>query len=100
MRLQIYMPEVPGVPENLCNLPSERLRDGISSVAGVQPPAFVERWSSLSSTSKALRVSPGFNLRPSLSGSAYPGGRCRSDVSPGFNLRPSLSVHGCGDSRP
>ena len=41
---------------------------------------------------RRARVSPGFRLRPSLSGRAPDVEGCGARVSPGFRLRPSLSV--------
>ena len=61
-------------------------------VAGVQPPAFVERMHDSSVTAPGIRqVSPGFNPRPSLSANRADEGTDEAAVSPGFNPRPSLS---------
>ena len=61
-------------------------------VAGVQTPAFVERLSSMGLSWSCVGVSPGFRLRPSLSGGRHGSGPGPGHVSPGFRLRPSLSV--------
>ena len=61
-------------------------------VAGVQTPAFVERLPGASRGAAKMRVSPGFRLRPSLSGARERRMRVDLPVSPGFRLRPSLSV--------
>ena len=61
-------------------------------VAGVQTPAFVERFAGCSWSARSWPVSPGFRLRPSLSGSnTYRRNPHTHTVSPGFRLRPSLS---------
>ena len=61
-------------------------------VAGVYPPAFVERGRRARGPRRAGMVSPEFTLRPSLSvtAAACAAGR-GSTVSPEFTLRPSLS---------
>ena len=49
-------------------------------VAGVQTPAFVERFSAPTTVSRAMRVSPEFRLRPSLS---VHDGLCDRERDPG-----------------
>ena len=64
----------------------------VACVAGVQTPAFVERFGGAAGPSHAQDVSPEFRLRPSLSGRARRRAlRPHVPVSPEFRLRPSLS---------
>ena len=62
-------------------------------VAGVRAPAFVERGNPPCAP-PAVRVSPGFAPRPSLSAAGRRAVRLVGRVSPGFAPRPSLSVVG------
>ena len=63
-----------------------------SRVAGVDAPAFVERFQSTKLLPSGTRVSPGLTLRPSLSDGRETLRRVVAcDVSPGLTLRPSLS---------
>ena len=72
----------------------------ISSVAGVDAPAFVERALHPSVTAMAQRVSPGLMPRPSLSVPRAPSGRLQPRrVSPGLMPRPSLSAGAASRSR-
>ena len=61
-------------------------------VAGVDAPAFVERWRAWRLRRRPRPVSPGLMPRPSLSAGDHAPERLLREVSPGLMPRPSLSV--------
>ena len=69
-------------------------------VAGVHAPAFVERCTPATATTRGLAGSPGFTPRPSLSvDQPQCGLRLHRAGSPGFTPRPSLSDAGAAAER-